>query len=89
VEAQRTNRPDNGTDNVDSPMDGPGQVHGSYPGRVLRHSAFTRLVGRRIRPGEVLTAALSKLRRARKDSSRARSVASAGQAPSRAGAATN
>jgi hypothetical protein len=51
VGLQRTERPDNGVDNVDAPMDGPGQVHGSYPGRVLRHSTFTRLIGRRPRPG--------------------------------------
>jgi NAD(P)-dependent dehydrogenase (short-subunit alcohol dehydrogenase family) len=62
---QRTDRPDNGVDNVDSPIDEPGQVHGSYSGRVLRHSLFTRLVGRRPRPGELLTAALSRLHSAR------------------------
>ena len=65
VGAQRTGRPDNGTDNVDQPMDGPGQVHGSHPGRVLRHSLFTRLIGRRPRPGEILTAALARARRSR------------------------
>ena len=62
---QRTGRPDNGVDNVDAPMDGPGQVHGSHPGRVLRHSLFTRLVGRRPRPGEILTAAIARAHRAR------------------------
>jgi hypothetical protein len=66
VGTQRTDRPDNGVDNVDHPVDGPGQVHGSYPGRVLRHSVFTRLIGRRPRPGEIATAALSRLRRARR-----------------------
>jgi NAD(P)-dependent dehydrogenase (short-subunit alcohol dehydrogenase family) len=65
VGLQRTERPDNGVDNVDAPMDGPGQVHGSYPGRVLRHSMFTRLIGRRPRPGELLTAALARMRRPR------------------------
>jgi NAD(P)-dependent dehydrogenase (short-subunit alcohol dehydrogenase family) len=65
VGAQRTDRPDNGADNVDAPMDGPGRVHGSHPGRVLRHSLFTRLIGRRTRPGEVLTAALTRARRSR------------------------
>jgi NAD(P)-dependent dehydrogenase (short-subunit alcohol dehydrogenase family) len=60
---QRTGRPDNGVDNVDGPMDGPGQVHGNHPGRVLRHSVFTRLIGRRARPGELATAAVSRLRR--------------------------
>ena len=65
VGALRSDRPDNGTDNVDAPMDGPGQVHGSHPGRVLRHSLFTRLIGRRTRPGEILTAALARAHRAR------------------------
>jgi hypothetical protein len=37
-------------DNMDAPVDGPGQVHGSYPGPVLRHSVFTRLIGRLPRP---------------------------------------
>jgi len=64
--AQHADRPDNGVDNVDAPVDGPGQVHGSYPGRVLRHSLFTRLIGRRPRPGELAVAALGRLRRASK-----------------------
>jgi NAD(P)-dependent dehydrogenase (short-subunit alcohol dehydrogenase family) len=67
VGTQRTDRPDNGVDNVDAPVDGPGQVHGSYPGRVLRHSVFTWLIGRRSRPGELATAALSLLRRQPKE----------------------
>jgi hypothetical protein len=79
VETLRTDRPDNGTDNVDNPIDGPGQVHGSYPGRVLRHSAFTRLVGRRIRPGDAVTTVLQKLRRTPEASSPSRPVTSAGQ----------
>jgi NAD(P)-dependent dehydrogenase (short-subunit alcohol dehydrogenase family) len=80
VGAQRTDRPDNGVDNVDGPLDGPGQVHGNYPGRVLRHSAFTRLIGRRARPGDLVTAALSRLRQSPKESSRrGRTVAPARQ----------
>jgi NAD(P)-dependent dehydrogenase (short-subunit alcohol dehydrogenase family) len=63
VGTQHTDRPDNGVDNVDNAVDGPGQVHGSYPGRVLRHSLFTRLIGRRPRPGELATAAVARLRR--------------------------
>ncbi len=63
VGAQRTDRPDNGVDNVDAPVDGPGRVHGSHPGRVLRHSLFTRLIGRRPRPGEMVAAALARRRR--------------------------
>jgi NAD(P)-dependent dehydrogenase (short-subunit alcohol dehydrogenase family) len=63
VGTQRTDRPDNGVDNVDGPVDGPGQVHGSHAGRVLRHSLFTRLIGRRPRPGELVTAAVRRMRR--------------------------
>jgi NAD(P)-dependent dehydrogenase (short-subunit alcohol dehydrogenase family) len=58
---QRTDRPDNGVDNLDRPVDGPGQVHGTYPGRVLRHSVLTRLIGHRRRPGELATAAIRRL----------------------------
>ena len=65
VGALRSDRADNGVDNVDAPVDGPGQVHGSYPGRVLRHSAFTRLLGRRLRPGELAAAAVARLNRSR------------------------
>jgi hypothetical protein len=59
--SQRSDRPDNGVDNVDQPVAGAGQVHGNHPGRVLRHSLFTRLIGRRPRPGEFLTAAVARL----------------------------
>ncbi|MGA5299857.1 SDR family oxidoreductase [Nucisporomicrobium flavum] len=60
---QRTDRPDTGTDNVDHALPDPGRVHGAHPGRVLRHSLFTRLIGHRQRPGELLTAALTALHR--------------------------
>ena len=63
VGSQLADRPDNGVDNVDAPLDEPGQVRGSHSGRVLRHSAFTRLVARRPRPGDVVTAGLTALRR--------------------------
>lgn len=56
VNAQRADRPDNGTDNVDSPAPEPGRVRGAFADRVLEHSAFTALVGQRKRPTEVLTA---------------------------------
>jgi NAD(P)-dependent dehydrogenase (short-subunit alcohol dehydrogenase family) len=56
---QRADRPDNGMDNLDKPLGGPGQVHGSHPGHVLRHSLFTQLVARRPRPGDLLTAAVA------------------------------
>jgi NAD(P)-dependent dehydrogenase (short-subunit alcohol dehydrogenase family) len=65
VGMQRTDRPDNGVDNLDRPVDGPGRVHGSYPGRVLRHSVLTRLVGRRPRPGELAGALVRRLHRGR------------------------
>jgi len=56
----RNTLPDNGTDNVDSTVDEPGQVHGSHPGKVVRRSAFTRLIGTLPRPGDLLTAAVSR-----------------------------
>jgi NAD(P)-dependent dehydrogenase (short-subunit alcohol dehydrogenase family) len=65
VSESKADRPDNGQDNVDAPMDGPGQVHGSYPGPVLRHSTVTAVLARVPRPGDVLTGALSTLRRVR------------------------
>jgi NAD(P)-dependent dehydrogenase (short-subunit alcohol dehydrogenase family) len=63
--SQRANRPDNGVDNLDTPLGGPGRVHGAHPGRVLRHSLYTWLIGRRRRPGELLTAAVSRAERQR------------------------
>ena len=56
VDAQTADRPDNGTDNVDSPVDEPGRVRGDFTGKVLEHSAFTALIGQRRRPTEVLGA---------------------------------
>ena len=63
ADTSTADRPDNGRDNVDAPMDGPGQVHGSYAGRVLRHSPVTDLLRRVPRPGDVLTGTVSALRR--------------------------
>jgi NAD(P)-dependent dehydrogenase (short-subunit alcohol dehydrogenase family) len=60
-----SDRPDNGMDNVDAPIDGPGQVHGTYSGLVLRRSLVTTTLSRIPRPGELLTRALTTLRRAR------------------------
>jgi NAD(P)-dependent dehydrogenase (short-subunit alcohol dehydrogenase family) len=54
VGAQRADRPDNGTDNLDGPTEGPGRVRGRFTGTVLEHSAFTALVGQRRRPAELL-----------------------------------
>ena len=56
VDAQTTDRPDDGVDNVDAPLDEPGRVTGSFPGPVLRHSTFTALLGHLPRPGELLGA---------------------------------
>lgn len=61
----KADRPDNGRDNVDAPMDGPGQVRGSYSGPVLQRSVVTSVLARIPRPGDVLTGALSTLRRHR------------------------
>jgi metallo-beta-lactamase superfamily protein len=61
----KADRPDNGRDNLDAPMDGPGQVHGSYSGRVLGHSAVTELLKHVPRPGELVTGALATMRRRR------------------------
>jgi NAD(P)-dependent dehydrogenase (short-subunit alcohol dehydrogenase family) len=65
VDAFRSDRPDDGRDNVDAPIDGPGQIHGSYPGRVLQRSLATAVLSRIPRPGELLTSALTTLRRTR------------------------
>jgi NAD(P)-dependent dehydrogenase (short-subunit alcohol dehydrogenase family) len=59
IGAQTSDRPDNGTDNVDRPADEPGRVRGQFSGRVLRHSLFTTLLGHRHRPGEVLGSLLA------------------------------
>jgi NAD(P)-dependent dehydrogenase (short-subunit alcohol dehydrogenase family) len=61
--SQRTGRPDNGVDNLDAPVAGLGQVHGTHSGRVLKHSTFTALAEKVPSPGEVLTAAIGATRR--------------------------
>jgi NAD(P)-dependent dehydrogenase (short-subunit alcohol dehydrogenase family) len=81
VGTQRTDRPDTTTDNVDDAVDDQGRVHGSYPGRVLRHSLFTTLIGRRPRPGELVAAAITRLRQARRTPSRQGTTASAAGEP--------
>jgi NAD(P)-dependent dehydrogenase (short-subunit alcohol dehydrogenase family) len=60
-ETMTTDRPDNGSDNVDAPMEGPGQVHGNYPGHVLRRSVITSLLARTPRPGELLAGVVNRL----------------------------
>jgi NAD(P)-dependent dehydrogenase (short-subunit alcohol dehydrogenase family) len=54
VGAQRTDRPDNGVDNVDQPIAEPGRVRGAYADHVVESSLFTRLLGHRRRPAEIL-----------------------------------
>jgi NAD(P)-dependent dehydrogenase (short-subunit alcohol dehydrogenase family) len=65
IDAFRSSRPDDGMDNIDVPMVGPGQVHGSYPGQVLGRSVVTAVLSRIPRPGQLLAGALTTLRRAR------------------------
>jgi NAD(P)-dependent dehydrogenase (short-subunit alcohol dehydrogenase family) len=69
VDEMTADRPDNGVDNLDAPIDEAGQVHGNYSGTVLRRSAVTDLLRRVPRPGELLTGALSSIRRARSNGS--------------------
>ena len=63
VNAQRADRPDNGLDNVDSAAPEPGRVRGAFADKVLEHSAFTALVGRRRRPTELLAALRLRIQR--------------------------
>ena len=60
---QKSDRPDNGQDNLDTPMDGTGRTSGGYRGKVMQHSAFTRLIGQRSRPGDVALRVVSRLQR--------------------------
>jgi NAD(P)-dependent dehydrogenase (short-subunit alcohol dehydrogenase family) len=63
---QRSDRPDNGVDNLERSQAGPGQVHGSFPGRVLQHSLLTKALARCPRPGQVLGAAVTAVHRLRR-----------------------
>jgi hypothetical protein len=54
VDAQRSDRPDNGTDNVDRPVDIVRDVRGDFTGAVVECSGFTTLLGHRRRPTELL-----------------------------------
>ncbi|CAA9392589.1 MAG: 3-oxoacyl-[acyl-carrier protein] reductase [uncultured Nocardioides sp.] len=62
IPAQRANRPDNGTDNVDAPIDEPGRVRGDYADAVVESSAFTALIGQRRRPTEAIGAVVTRVR---------------------------
>jgi NAD(P)-dependent dehydrogenase (short-subunit alcohol dehydrogenase family) len=64
VGVQTADRPDNGTDNLDAPLTEPGQARGEFPDPVLESSAFTRVIGHRRRPGEMVGAVVHGLRRA-------------------------
>jgi NAD(P)-dependent dehydrogenase (short-subunit alcohol dehydrogenase family) len=64
--SQRTPRPDNRRDNLDAPLPGPGQVRGTFPGRVLRRSPYTDLIAFRRRPGELLLAVVAGVNRRRR-----------------------
>jgi NAD(P)-dependent dehydrogenase (short-subunit alcohol dehydrogenase family) len=61
--AQTTDRPDNGTDILETPTSGPGQVHGDHADHLVRHSPVTALAERLPRPGELLLALRARARR--------------------------
>jgi NAD(P)-dependent dehydrogenase (short-subunit alcohol dehydrogenase family) len=65
--SQTSDHADNGTDNVDAPMAGTERVHGVHSGRVLTRSTFTQAAARLPRPGELATAAVSRLHRLRSE----------------------
>jgi NAD(P)-dependent dehydrogenase (short-subunit alcohol dehydrogenase family) len=58
---QRSTLPDDNRDNLDQPMSGTGRTRGRRPAFTLQHSAFTRLVGHRSRPGDVLLRVVTKV----------------------------
>src|SRR5919107_1720405 len=51
---QTTDRPDDGTDILDTPTPGPGRVRGAFADQVLSSSPVTRVAGAVARPGELL-----------------------------------
>ncbi|MEX5710182.1 SDR family oxidoreductase [Parafrankia sp. FMc6] len=63
VETLREERPAEPSDIVDEPDPGPGRIDGGYPGRVLRRSPLTSLLGVPRRPAELLTTAVARLHR--------------------------
>ena len=60
--AQVSANPPTPGDNLDEPMPGTGRTAGRHEGAVLRHSAFTALVGERRSVGEMVTGVVSGLR---------------------------
>jgi hypothetical protein len=75
--SQRTPRADDGGDNLDAPLPGPGQVRGTFAGRVLRRSPYTSLVAYRRRPGELLLSAVAGLNGRRRHRRRSADAAGA------------
>ncbi|MGY1692266.1 SDR family oxidoreductase [Geodermatophilus sp. SYSU D01105] len=55
---QTTDRPDTGTDILDTPTSGPGRVRGEFADSVLETSPVTRVAGAVLRPGELLLRAI-------------------------------
>jgi short-subunit dehydrogenase len=51
---QTTDRPDDGTDILDTPTPGPGRVHGAFADQLVSASPMTRAAGAIVRPGELL-----------------------------------
>src|SRR4051794_878650 len=51
---QQTDRPDDGTDIVDTPTPGPGRVRGAFADTLVTSTPITRAAGALIRPGELL-----------------------------------
>ncbi len=60
---QMTDRPDDGTDILDTPTPGPGSVRGSHADQAIRTSPVTRLAGTVLRPGELLLRARQRMPR--------------------------
>src|SRR5919206_540906 len=55
---QTTDRPNDGTDILDTPTPGPGRVRGAFADHVLTTSPVTRVAGAVARPGELLLRAI-------------------------------
>jgi NAD(P)-dependent dehydrogenase (short-subunit alcohol dehydrogenase family) len=51
---QQSDRPDDGTDILDTPTPGPGSVRGAYADHLLTSTPITRATNALVRPGELL-----------------------------------